>query len=62
MDSVHDSLADNFNTSLAIQHISGLVKKTNIYINETKNPRAYVLNAVASYITHIFKVRTFYKS
>jgi len=53
---VHEALADNFNTSLAIQHLSGLVKKTNIYMSETKAPRAYVLNAIASYITQMFNV------
>eukprot|EP01114_Cavostelium_apophysatum_P001071 TRINITY_DN1091_c0_g1_i3.p1 TRINITY_DN1091_c0_g1~~TRINITY_DN1091_c0_g1_i3.p1 ORF type:complete len:540 (-),score=189.18 TRINITY_DN1091_c0_g1_i3:277-1896(-) len=54
--SVHKALSDNFNTPEVIKILSQLVNKTNVYISNEKTPKAYLLRAVANYLTYLFKI------
>jgi len=53
---VHLALCDNFNTPQVMSILSDLVRKCNVYMKEQPHSRAYLLRAIAVYITGMFKV------
>lgn len=57
---VHEALLDNFNTPEVMLALGELVHKTHLYLTAQKeaasNPRPYLLQGVADYITSMFKI------
>eukprot|EP00741_Cyanophora_paradoxa_P015305 tig00000194_g14774.t1 len=53
---VHAAILDNFNTPLAMNEMSELVRATNVYLAEVKDINSTVLSSIASFITTMFKV------
>ncbi|PRP76349.1 hypothetical protein PROFUN_15265 [Planoprotostelium fungivorum] len=54
--SVHDSLSDNFNTPEVMKVLSNLINSTSLYLSKQTSPRIYIVKAIATYITQMFKI------
>lgn len=53
---VHNSLADNFDTSSVLNHLSNLVSETNAYIQGNKDRKAFLVRKIAAFVSKILKV------